>query len=518
MTQHIRVAVLSFALASAACAPQETPPEELDQSYVESTRLSQAIGPEGGELVAPDGSALAGLRLQVPPGALSETVTITVDGTIDNTPLGNTAEQVGPQFLIGPAGTRFSVPARLTLPLNGDDVQLHSQTAADCKVWHRTDGAWQRLERVAGDESTVSVELVTAGTAAAGVISRSIGLSCAKNPALCRDFSGVLEALQPRCESPTGYCIVKLRQPQYQPRESRPGFTVSGRTLYYAHSVGDGQVGVATYNLDTGDSELLGTFAGGLSSRPTPVAVEANGNTWLSLGRNGNARFKKNSIPFRADFGPASNGVARDSQGVVVSGGKTVRFFDVGGERFMTDGTSTRPLPSVSPRNGTASLTFRPRPSAPNQIFINSLVSLLTFTFDDTAMTEHFNDSSYGAAAASLVNDGIAAAGTNNNTVRWQTAAGATQRFVVPNSTLMAFDASDRLYAATSEAPELHVLESNGAQAILPLTNAAEGTEAYRRMQPRALVSVPGRNEIIIEVVGNSTPRLREYYLVRQAN
>src|SRR5207253_11208568 len=116
----LRVAALVISSLLAACGPRP-----LDSEEVPPSLITQEIGPEGGEIVASADSPLAGVRLRVPAGALASKVKITLDGTIDPTPLSNTAEQVGPQIVIGPPDATFASPVELTVPLDSAAILRH---------------------------------------------------------------------------------------------------------------------------------------------------------------------------------------------------------------------------------------------------------------------------------------------------------------------------------------------------------------------------------------------------------
>ena len=82
----------------------------------------------------------------------------------------------------------------------------------------------------------------------------------------------------------------------------------------------------------------------------------------------------------------------------------------------------------------------------------------------------------------------------------------------------MAFDADDLVYTAGTLVPQLTIVREDNGVAVLPLTDAAAGTEEYRRMRPRALVGVPNRSEVFLQAAGTGTQQTREFYLVRKSN
>lgn len=513
-----RIAAFTVALNLAACVPPEQePPLEDDQSYVASNALSQEIGPEGGELVGPEDGPLAGVKLRIPAGALAAKTTITLDTINDEKGLEGSAERVGPQFSVDAAGASFAAPVSLTVPIDAQTLSKFGQGHADCKVWFRTNGDWTRLERTASAEGSVTVDVPSPGVAAAGVISASRSLACLTQPSRCLTGSPLIPKNQ-LCTSPTGYCIVKLPRTPYVPDETRPNFNIVGRKLYYVHRPATNQVSVVRYDLDSGAAVILGTV--NTSDRPEahPVAVEADGSAWVAMNDFGNVKFKENTPPFRFDFETTAN-PRREGNAVVVTGGKTLRFFRDGttGDHMMTDGATIKAVPTLEQRP--ANYGLQPHHKVPGGVIGVYITDFVSFGFDSTSATEVFQSNAYLDGAASFVNTGIATLIRNPDEIRWKTANGSEQRIGVPaEQTLLAFDGSDLVYVASTRAPELSIANAQGGLAVLPLTDAAEGTAEYRAMEPRALVGVPGRAEVLVYNNGTINPRQRDFYLVRKAN
>lgn len=512
-----RVAALTVALNLSACAPPEQLPPEDDQSYVAPTAISQELGPEGGELIAPDDSPLAGVKLRVPAGALSTKVTLTIDLRNEAKSLQGDAERVGPQFVVGPADVTFAAPVELTVPIDDRELSKHAQTHDDCKVWFRTDGEWSRLERKTSAEGSITVDMPAPGVAAAGVLAKTSLSICTAKPQLC--LTGVtpfIPAAQ-RCTSPTGYCIVKLPTPRYEPMETQPNFTIVGRKLYYAHAPANDQMSVVRYDIDTGDSVLLGTRATNRHPYNTPIAVEADGSAWLALGDPGNVKFKENTLPLRFDFEIPSDR-SREGRGVIVTGGKTFRFLELNREDVMIEGTTTKPIPANFPVSG-RTYSYLPRPAVSGGMLAFNIIDFFSLEFTNPAATEVFEANSYQDGAASFRNAGIATLIHHPDEIRWKTASNGEQRISIPpEQTLLAFDGNDLVYVASTRTPELSIATDQGGLGTLPLTTAASGTPEYRSMVPRALVGVPGRGEVLLQVAGTSSPRQREFYIVRSSN
>lgn len=505
-------ALLTLTLATACIGPRPEPEPGPMTEAVSTSQLTAEIGPEGGELVAPADSPLAGLRLKVPPGALTAKVKLTVDGSMEATQLGGTAEQVGPQFIIGPADATFASPLELTVPISEDALELHKQGSEECKVWHFHDGAWTRLERTSGDASSVTVALPSPGAAAAGVLSRTSDLTCITNPTNC------LSAVKPiiignDCVNPSGYCLVKLPTPTAAPVDLNPGFAVVNRKLFYAHVPSSGRITVARYDLVTGQTVVFTSLAvPGLSSVANiPVAVEDDGSAWLGLQQFGNVRFRENQTPFSFDVATGQLG-----KGVVVtSDDHVVRFFTKNGAVQMTEGNaplSLAPLAVIT--QGVA------RTTEAGTVLALSQGKLINVNVATGAVTEPFTLTSFDFPAASLVNDGIA--GSHNTSgadvTTWLTVANGSRIFQAQTS-IVTFDAEDTLTAVSTFRPELRLFEATGGEARVPLTTAASGTAEFDRLAPRALIGIRGRKELLYVARGLAeTGRSREFYLLQKGD
>lgn len=127
------------ALLVVACLPGGSPTGKL---------ASQVVGAQGGTV-----SAQGGVRIDVPPEALSEEVEITITGLGEIEPPKGTSA-LGGGYLFEPEDTWFSVPVKVTLPVEGP-------LPADAKVMvgrqHDEGGAWELLEG-ALDDTSITVE------------------------------------------------------------------------------------------------------------------------------------------------------------------------------------------------------------------------------------------------------------------------------------------------------------------------------------------------------------------------
>jgi Cys-rich repeat protein len=124
MTQPLRTRHLTWlpvlALAS-ACGTEA--PQQLGSVHVKSALIGAAAG---GELAvsATDYAPFAGLKVQIPAGALAQDTKITVDVAAGSL-MDADATAAGPAVDLGPSGTTFSKPVTITLPVaDAVDVAL----------------------------------------------------------------------------------------------------------------------------------------------------------------------------------------------------------------------------------------------------------------------------------------------------------------------------------------------------------------------------------------------------------
>jgi len=127
------------------------------------------IGPEGGELSGAQGSALEGVKLVVPQGALAAPTEIRIAPAGQAMPLPATAVRCGPMFSIEPAGLALATPATLTLPFDEATVTDQLRFDDQVKVWVGNDAAWSQQLQTDSTDVSVTVELPMLEKAAAGV-------------------------------------------------------------------------------------------------------------------------------------------------------------------------------------------------------------------------------------------------------------------------------------------------------------------------------------------------------------
>ncbi|MGV3622222.1 MAG: hypothetical protein ACO1OB_15465 [Archangium sp.] len=500
--------VALIALTLAACVPPTEP--EPDNESPATSQLTAEIGPEGGTLEAPADSLLAGVKLRVPPGAVAAKTTFTIDGQLAATQLSGDAEQVGPQFVIGPADATFASPLELTVPIDLDALEHHEQGPDECKVWHLTGETWKRLERTSGTENSVTVQLPSPGIAAAGVLVRAGISQCFTNPGSCRAV--VKPIVGNDCVSASGYCISKLRQPTAHPTDLNPGFIVKNRQLYYAHVPSAGRITVARYDLGTGQTVTFTSHpVPGLSRvAETGIAVDANGDAWLGLQNFGNVRFGENKAPVVFDVGSNRNG-----RGAVMVGNVAWRLVFQNGEMKVTDGTVTHVIDDESISTGVS------RPGASNSFLSLRDGKAIIVDVSTGEVSEPFSGQARNIntkeVAASWVNSGFSAQmvvpGDNVNMQR----GNGTQTSFSTGIKFLAYDADDRLHGVPLVA-DLKVFDSAGGLAVVPLEGPNGEASNHLRMQPVGFVAVPGRRELVLVTRGLDVPRQRDFFLIEKAD
>jgi hypothetical protein len=127
------------------------------------------IGAQGGEIVGQAGSALDGVHLVIPPGALSADTDISIRRAGATTPLPTTAVECGPEFSIEPAGLKLAVPASLTVPFDETTVTDNDRFDDQVKVWVMNGSKWGQQLQTDSESGKVTVDLDTLTVASAGV-------------------------------------------------------------------------------------------------------------------------------------------------------------------------------------------------------------------------------------------------------------------------------------------------------------------------------------------------------------
>jgi hypothetical protein len=136
---------------------------------VDGESLHAKIGPAGGELVGTAGSALEGVHIVIPAGALASETEITVRAAEAGAPLPQTAVRCGPEFALEPAGLTLAAPAVVTLPFDEDAVTAQDRFDDQVKVWAFDGTKWGQRLQTDSAAGQVTIALDSLQTVAAGV-------------------------------------------------------------------------------------------------------------------------------------------------------------------------------------------------------------------------------------------------------------------------------------------------------------------------------------------------------------
>jgi hypothetical protein len=135
-----------------------------------TTDLRGTIGVAGGELVGAPGSAMAGVHLVIPPGALTADTAIAIHAAGATTPLPATAVECGPMYAIEPAGLKLALPATLSLPYDESIISEQNRFGDEVKMWVKDGSApWGQRQQIDSSASQVSIELDVLEIAAPGI-------------------------------------------------------------------------------------------------------------------------------------------------------------------------------------------------------------------------------------------------------------------------------------------------------------------------------------------------------------
>lgn len=303
MKTKITLGSMTLFFALAACSPpvnNNNPDASPSDAANNSDASASGIGPAGGSVSDPAGIT----TVVVPAGALSSTVALTLEPTLDETPLPSGAVRVGHPFKLGPTGTSFAQPVRWTLPYDPSDVATLGNSQSEVKVWVRTASGWTLTEPVAVTAASVTIEVREATVAAAGVRFRPLVNACGG-------------AGQPSCTNPltvpagstcTGaFCLQVIAEADTSlPRIRDIGHIVAHEgKVYWFNSV------VRRANLAGGTvTESAPLPALGFSSldQGRSMAIDRDGNAWVGLFRYSfTAGVASNIANLPANFG--RNGV-----------------------------------------------------------------------------------------------------------------------------------------------------------------------------------------------------------------
>ena len=143
---------------------KQTPSEE-------ASVLKGTVGASGGELVGQVGSALEGVKLTIPVGALAADTEIEIrpSSVASSTPLPTTAVECGPEFTISPAGLALAKPATMTLPFDETTITNNYRFDDEVKAWVLDGDKWSQRVQSDSSEGSVAIDLDAFSTISAGV-------------------------------------------------------------------------------------------------------------------------------------------------------------------------------------------------------------------------------------------------------------------------------------------------------------------------------------------------------------
>jgi hypothetical protein len=167
MTRRIiTTAAIALALVQGCAGDAQTSSDDVQGAQ---QSLHAVIGPEGGELIGKDGTPFAGVKLEIPAGALQDPTEIAIAPMHDAEPLPANAVACGPMFELAPFGLELAKPATLTLPFSETAVADNERFADEVQVWWLGDEGWGQKAQVDSTAGEVSVQVAALRSGGAGV-------------------------------------------------------------------------------------------------------------------------------------------------------------------------------------------------------------------------------------------------------------------------------------------------------------------------------------------------------------
>jgi hypothetical protein len=509
-------------LALASCGPVTgCAPEGSDFGEGEEAppgaELRATVGPAGAVV-----EGLEGFRLEIPAGALAADTEIVVRPTVDETPLAQTAERVGPAFSLEPVDLVLATPARVTVPVDPELRSAWDVPDSDCRVWQRTAEGWERREQTSSSPETVTVEIERLSTLAAGVLRTGRTATCTTGGCVA------LERADDRvCLAGTTLCMRRVGALPQAPLETA-SLTADGGTVYYLFSRATNTFNVGTFSLDP--IRAPGSYTELAASPTAPVAsvgrlhVGAGGDVWASLTGVGNVRFRPSSVAARFDTGVVSSpagvviedanrasvvrltrlalGTEAQFMGVTATSSWEIARLsssDVLRARAVGTGSTTtsEPFQFLATRSGEGLFGVRRAASSRSDVCGSAL------TVNADVVADATGRSSWIACSDRRVFR------TDVNGARSVTSPSNVGSFAVDSSP------GGHAYATDPSRAELVVIGRNSldgdggfvARAV-PLTDAAPGTAEHTRMLPRAIRYDASRDELVLVTVGMGTPEV----------
>jgi hypothetical protein len=133
--------------------------------------LRGTVGASGGVLVGQVGSALEGVRLNIPAGALDTDTEIEIKPATAKTALPSTAVECGPEFEVSPPGIKLAKPATITLPFSEQTITDNYRFDDEVKAWTLDADAskWSQQLQSASSEGSVDIDIDHFSVISAGV-------------------------------------------------------------------------------------------------------------------------------------------------------------------------------------------------------------------------------------------------------------------------------------------------------------------------------------------------------------
>lgn len=490
------------------------------------------IGPEGGVLEGAAGGLFAGVRLEIPPGALARPTMITLRRGETDVPLAPNSERIGPMFAIEPAGEALAMPALLTLPFAPRMRSALETTDESCRAWLFADGAWTNVSQVASTSASVTVRIERLSVATAGAFNIA-------RPPLCLSLGGC-GASRPsnRCRSQAGgFCLLELPAPRVRVPPDFRQISVENGVVSYLGNVATREFAVGHYNVFSPSFEqtVSRTFVppGDLSTArrggiEQPVFRDLEGGYWVGLQGYGNIHFPANATPIAYDTAPAIRdrvfGVVRGTAPTrlyaeqisvaVIVGTPPISIYRLRATNLAANFTATVAATS-DPRSdffaqgdsrntytaivetgslsAAGSVSFRALPAGQR---LGSEVSL-------AGLVASVQQSPNGSQIVAVVRS----ASAPTSVLRTRSFVSGSELWTETSVPGVAIDAvienTGRMLSITSSRPEILVHTAGGGVAGVLLTVAAMGTPEYNRLLPRALRLLPETNQLLLVTVGD---------------
>jgi hypothetical protein len=165
VSRWIKVALATLAVGAAAsgCKSYGSASNALPAT---SDTVQATLGAQGGVITGAAGTALQGVKVVIPPGALASDTVIEIKPADAETPLPANSLRVGPQIDIGPSGMELAVPAQVTLPFDENISAANDRFDDEVSVQSVSGGEKKQVD---SDVGSVTVDLSTLDRVAASV-------------------------------------------------------------------------------------------------------------------------------------------------------------------------------------------------------------------------------------------------------------------------------------------------------------------------------------------------------------